>query len=249
MEVAEEGIARMEEAVDSLIVIPNQRLINNADRKTSVLEAFRKADDILRQGVQGISDCIIETGFINIDFADAMTVMKDQGDALMSIGYGEGDNRVEEAISSALDNPLLEDISIKGATRALIYVAAGEDLPIVEHEDIVKRITADMDKDAIVISGLYLDPDMQDKIRVTVIATGFCTEKEQPLRDSRANNAEVISGQEFDNFTGNGYHNDFFPPRDKREEYQYASEDLDVPTLYRNRSYASYASENLVRSN
>ena len=250
MEIAEMGISRMREVVDTLIVIPNQRLLNNVDRKTSIPEAFRRADDILRQVVQSISDSIVETGLINIDFADAMTVMKDQGDALMAIGYGAGENRVEEAVSSVLDNPLLEDTSIKGATRALIYVAGGEDLPLVEYDDVVRRITADMDKNAIIIPGMYLDSSLADKIRVTLIATGFSSKKElekEEVSKSSSARSEIISGREFDSCFGSGLYTDYLPPRgEKREEHRYTSEDLDVPTVIRDRRvYNNYTGETL----
>ena len=239
MELAEEGIARLREAVDTLIVIPNQRLINNVERKTKMRDAFKKADDILRQGVQGISDCIIETGYINIDFADAITVMKDQGDALMAIGYGSGENRVEEAVTSVLDNPLLEDTSIKGATRALIYVAGSEDFPLLEYEDIVKSITADMDKDANIIAGMYMDPSLGDDIRVTVIATGFNVEKEpQKPETARTPKGEMISEGEFNSLTGSGRNDFFLPPRD---DYKYANDDLDVPTVIRDRKVINFS--------
>ena len=238
MDIAEKGIARLREAVDSLIVIPNQRLLNNVDRKTSIPEAFRKADDILRQGVQGISDSIIETGQINIDFADAITVMKDQGDALMAIGCGAGENRVEEAVSSILDNPLLEDISIVGAKRALIYIAGSEDLPLVEYEDVVKRITADMDRDAIIIPGMYLDPSLGDKIRVTVIATGFTSGKRPKKTDTLTSpKGETITGMEYNTIIGHGVNVDILPPRGKRDEFRYDDEDLDVPTVIRDRRF------------
>jgi cell division protein FtsZ len=242
MDVAERGIAMLRNKVDTLIVIPNQRLINNVERKTSIREAFHKANDILRQGVQGISDCIIETGLINIDFADALTVMKDRGDALMAIGCGGGENRVEEAVSSVLDNPLLEDVSIKGATRVLIYVAGSDDLPIIEYEDIVKRITADVNPEANIISGMYLDQDIGDKIRVTVIATGFsaCDEEEpQPEAVSQitANKSEIISANEFNTIIGNGINLDILPPRGKRDEFRYENDDLDVPTVIRDRRF------------
>jgi cell division protein FtsZ len=244
MDVAEMGIAKMKNVVDTLIVIPNQRLLNNVDRKTSIPEAFRRADDILRQGVQGISDSIIETGLINIDFADAMTVMKDQGYARMAIGYGSGENRVEEAVSGILDNPLLEDTSINGATRALIYVAGSETLPLVEYDDVVKRITADMDKDAIIIPGMYLDPGLDDKIRVTVIATGFNSARESQKQETdKPLNNETVTPKEFNSFIGNGLNIDFLPPRDKRDEYRYSDEDLDVPTVIRDRRVFNFASE------
>jgi cell division protein FtsZ len=238
MNVAERGIALLREKVDTLIVIPNQRLINNVERKTSIPEAFKIANDILRQGVQGISDSIIETGLINIDFADALTVMKDQGDALMAIGCGGGENRVEEAVSSVLDNPLLEDVSIKGATRVLIYVAGSEDLPLVEYDDIVKRITADIDPEANIISGMYLDQNLGDKIKVTVIATGFNADKEpEPVEAVSSRKSEMISSNEFNTIIGNGINLDILPPRGKRDEFRYENEDLDVPTVIRDRRF------------
>ena len=240
MDIAERGIARLRETVDTLIVIPNQKLINNVDRKTSIPEAFRRANDILRQGVQAISDSIIETGNINIDFADALTVMKDQGDALMAIGYGQGENRVEEAISSILDNPLMEDVSIKGAKRALVCVAGGEDLPLNEYKDIVERITADIDKDAIFIPGLYLNQNMGDRIKVTVIATGFKGEKCEDLQKPEkalSTKEDIVSRNEFNTIIGNGINLDIIPPRGKRDDLRYDNEDLDVPTMLRNRRF------------
>jgi len=244
MDLAEEGIAKLRENVDSLIVIPNQKLLDNVDNRTSIPEAFRKADDILRQGVQGISDSIIETGLINIDFADAMAVMKDQGDALMAIGCGEGEKRVEEAVSSVLDNPLLEDISIKGATRALIYVAGGEDLPIMEFQNVVKRITQDMDRRAIIKTGMYLDPSLKDKIRVTVFATGFNpeTEAESNTPSKPGQSSEVISSDEFNAFAGNVLNPDFLPRREKRDSHG----DLEVPTVIRDRRFFGYTGEDLA---
>ena len=237
MDLAQNGIAKLRDAVDTLIVIPNQKLLNNVDRKTSIPEAFRKADDILRQGVQGISDIILETGLINIDFADAETVMRHQGDALMTIGYGAGENRVEEAISSVLDNPLLEDVSIRGATRALIYVAGSEELPILEYNDIVNRITSDMDKDAIIIPGMYLDPTLDDQIRVTIIATGFNTEIKK-LEVVKPPIGEIISDKDFNKFL-----TDILPPRNIRDDYKYANEDLDVPTVIRDHRFISFTGD------
>jgi len=173
MKLAEEGIAKLREAVDTLIVIPNEKLFTMVDRSTPCKEAFAKADDVLRQGVQGISDIILETGFINVDFADTMTIMKDQGEALMSIGHGAGESRVRDAVTSAMDNPLLEDSPIKGATKMLIYVTGGENFPMVEYQEVVNSISADADPEALIVTGLGYSPDMEDRIRVTVIATGF----------------------------------------------------------------------------
>ena len=248
MGIAERGIATLREVVDTLIVIPNQRLLNNVDRKTSIREAFLRADDILRQGVQAISESIIESGKINIDFADALTVMKEQGDALMAIGYGEGDDRVEDAVSCILDNPLLEDVSIKGARRALVYVAGSEELPLVEFDDIVKRITADMDKDAIIIPGLYLDPSLEDKIRVTVIATGFAGAKTQKPETAEPHKNETMSGSEYSAIIGNTCNMDILLPRGKRDEYRYESEDLDVPTVIRDRRFFGATSDTIKKT-
>ena len=238
MDVAEKGIAKMKDAVDTLIVIPNQKLFGNIDRKTTYIEAFRKVDDILRQGVQGISESIIETGHMNIDFADVQTVMKDQGDALMAIGYGSGENRVEEAVTGVLDNPLLEDTSIKGATKALVYVAANTELSLFELDDVIKRITADMDEGANIITGTYLDPGLGDKIRVTLIATGFNTEKENESKTFelvKPAKTDYVSGGEYARISGNTHNTDFVLQRNIR------SEDLDIPTVLRfsNNSHSS----------
>jgi cell division protein FtsZ len=244
MEIAEKGIEKLRQVVDTLIVIPNQRLLNNVDRKTSIPEAFRKADDILRQGVQAISESIIETGKINIDFADAMSVMRDQGDALMAIGYGTGDDRVEEAVSSILDNPLLEDVSIKGARRALIYVAGSEDLPLVEYNDIVERITADMDKDAMIIPGLWLDSSLENKIRITVIATGFTVERApQKPEKTTSYKPEMMTGNEYDSIIGGGLSMDSLPRRSNRDD-----EDLDVPTVLRDRRFYTGAGDTITKA-
>jgi cell division protein FtsZ len=171
MQQAEAGIAKLREEVDTLIVIPNQKLL--VDRKTSCLDAFARADDVLRSGVQGISDIITETGDMTIDFADAVSVMKNQGEGLMAIGYGEGENRIMQAVEGAMNDPLLEDTSIKGATHMLIYVAGSKNFGMVEYSEIVEAITEDADPNAVVITGLYINPDFEDRIRVTVIATGF----------------------------------------------------------------------------
>jgi len=257
MQLAQEGIANLRKAVDTLIVIPNQKLLNNVDRKTSIPEAFMRADDILRQGVQSISDSILETGLINIDFADATTVMKDQGDALMTIGFGAGENRVEEAVSGVLDNPILEDTSIRGATRALVYVAGGPDLPLVEYDDVVKRITADMDKNAIIIPGMYLDPGMEDKIRVTVIATGFdqakIPQKLDPAKITKPPKGEIMSEKEFNTFTGNTLNTDILPRRNvqddfKYDDFKYVDENLDVPTVIRDHKFIAFTSDSMRKA-
>jgi cell division protein FtsZ len=237
-DLAEEGICKLREAVDTLIAIPNQKLLGNADRSVPALQAFSKADDVLRQGVQSISDLIVETGFINLDFADADTVMRDQGDALMVIGCGEGEKRAADAASSAMDNPLLEDISIKGATRVLIYVAGGPDLSLVEYEEIVDFIAADIDSNAMRFCGMYIDPDLAGKIRVTVIATGFETPASRQAQTLRKMEREIsrpgdfISAEEFENMRERTMGRSYLSQRN------YPEENLEVPTVLRNKRFS-----------
>jgi len=175
-QLAEEGIRRLREAVDTLIIIPNQYLLKIVDKRTPIKEAFLMADDVLRQGVQGISDLITRPGEINIDFADVRTIMKGQGDALMGIGVGNGDNRAVDAATNAINNPLLEDARIEGAKGILVNVTGGNDFSLTEYEEIVNIITANADSDALVIPGTNLDETIEDEVQVTVIATGFNTE-------------------------------------------------------------------------
>jgi cell division protein FtsZ len=173
MKQAEAGLGRMRDAVDALIVIPNQQLVNISERRTTMKEAFLKGDEVLRQAVQGISDIITGIGEINVDFADAETVMRNKGEALMGIGFGSGDNRVTEAVAGVLDNPLLEDTSIEGATHILINITAGEDFSITEFQEVVNLITANADSDANIKPGLVFNPELEGKLQLTVIATGF----------------------------------------------------------------------------
>jgi cell division protein FtsZ len=176
MRLAEEGIAKMREAVDTLIVIPNEHLMKIVSKTTPIMEAFRMADDVLRQGVQGIADLITIKGTINIDFADVETTMKDMGDALMGVGIGAGDGRAEEAATNAIDNPLLEDSSIDGAKRILVNVSGGEDVSLIEYKEVLDYITRNADPDAMIIIGSAIDASLENKMQVTVIATGFQTE-------------------------------------------------------------------------
>jgi cell division protein FtsZ len=173
MQLAEEGIRRLRDAVDTLIIIPNQYLLKIVDKRTPIKEAFLLADDVLRQGVQGISDLITRPGEINIDFADVRTIMKGQGDALMGIGTGHGDNRAVDAATNAINNPLLEDARIEGAKGILVNVTGGDDFSLVEYEEIINIITANADNDALIIPGTTLDETMEEEVQVTVVATGF----------------------------------------------------------------------------
>jgi cell division protein FtsZ len=182
MELAEEGIARLRDEVDTLIVIPNQYLLKIVERRTPIREAFLMADEVLRQGVQGISDLITEPGEINIDFADVKTVMKGNGDALMGIGIGGGDNRAVDAATNAINNPLLEDAKIEGARAILVSVTGGNDLCLSEFEEVLKIITASADKEALIIAGTSINGSLEEQIRVTVIATGFNGRKPKAVK-------------------------------------------------------------------
>lgn len=169
---AEEGIANLRDQVDTLIVIPNDRLLQIVDRKASIQTAFKVADDVLRQGVQGISEIITVPGLINVDFADVRTVMAEGGAALMGIGTASGENRGVEAAQQAICSPLL-DISIDGAKGVLFNITAGPDLRLAEVEESANVIRERADPDANIIFGAVIDPNMGEEFRITVIATGF----------------------------------------------------------------------------
>ena len=169
---AERGIESLKGKVDSLVVIPNDKLLQVIDRKTSINEAFRMADDILRQGVQGISDLIAVTGTVNLDFADVKTIMLNTGMAHMGIGRASGENRAEDAAKQAVQSPLLET-SIEGARGVIINITGGEDLGLHEVNTAAELVQRSVDPEANIIFGTVTDPDMKDEIQITVIATGF----------------------------------------------------------------------------
>ena len=169
---AMEGIKNLSENVDTLIVIPNDRLLDLSEKKTTMLEAFRMADDVLCQGTQGITDLITVPGLINLDFADVCTIMKDSGTAMMGIGTASGDNRATDAAEEAISSRLLES-SIDGATRVLLSIAGNKDLGIQEINDAADLVAKNVDPEANIIFGTVVDESLGDQVRVTVIATGF----------------------------------------------------------------------------
>ena len=169
---AERGIDQLRDRVDTLIVIENDRLLQVVERQTSVVDAFRMADDILRQGVQGITDLITEPGLVNLDFADVRTIMRDAGSALMGIGSAAGENRAAEAARTAVSSPLLE-ASIEGATGILLNVTGGPDIGLFEVNEAAEVVTGAADQNANVIFGAVIDESGGDEVQVTVIATGF----------------------------------------------------------------------------
>lgn len=169
---ADLGVGLLKKYVDSLVVVPNDRLLQVAERNTSMLQAFSMADEVLKQGVQGISDLIAEAGLINLDFADVKTVMSDRGIAHMGVGRAAGDNRVEEAVRNAIESPLLET-SIDGAKAIILNIMGGYDMGMLEVSQAAAQIEDAAGEDAIVIFGASIKEELQDEILVTVIATGF----------------------------------------------------------------------------
>ena len=175
---AEEGIKTLSDCVDTMIVIPNDKLLDIAEKKTTMLEAFRMADDVLCQGTQGITDLITVPGLINLDFADVCTIMKGAGTAMMGIGTASGDNRATDAASEAISSRLLES-SIDGATRVLLSIAGNKDLGIQEINDAADLVAKNVDPEANIIFGTVVDESLGDQVRVTVIATGFESNDQQ----------------------------------------------------------------------
>jgi cell division protein FtsZ len=170
---ADEGLLELRECVDTVITIPNERLISAVDRSTSLPDAFRSADDVLRQAVQGISDTITVPGLINLDFADVKSIMQGMGVALMGTGMARGEDRAIEATKHAISSPLLEEASIQGARGLLVNVTGGSDLTLYEVNEAMSIIHDSADDDANIIFGAVLDDRMQEQMKITVIATGF----------------------------------------------------------------------------
>jgi cell division protein FtsZ len=178
---AEEGITELRKIVDTLIIVPNQRLLSLGGKNISLLEAFKKADDILYHAVKGISDLIMVPGLINLDFADVKTIMSDMGMALMGTRVSSGDNRAVEAAQRAISSPLLEDNTIQGAHGILLNITGGPDMTLYEINEASSLVQSEAHEDANIIFGTVVDENMGDEIRITVIATGFEAEKNKPV--------------------------------------------------------------------
>nr|WP_179395269.1 cell division protein FtsZ [Lacticaseibacillus absianus] len=181
---ASEGIAQLKEVVDTLVIIANNRLLEIVDKKTPMLEAFHAADNVLRQGVQGISDLITSPGYVNLDFADVKTVMANQGSALMGIGAATGENRTIEATKKAISSPLLE-VSIDGAKQVLLNITGGPDLSLFEAQDASEIVAQAATSDVNIIFGTSINSDLGDEVVVTVIATGIDEAQVKPARSGR----------------------------------------------------------------
>ncbi len=198
MKRAEAGIAELREVVDSLVVVPNDRLLGLAGSKMSILDAFKPADDVLRQAVQGISDLITTEGLINVDFADVRTVMSNHGMAMMGIGIAEGERRAAEAAHNAISSPLLEEVDISGAMGVLVNISGSSSMTMEEFEEASTIIHEKVHEDANIIVGLVIDEELGDKIKITAIATGFGESFEEQdaiidLVDDRAQTLAQIS--------------------------------------------------------
>jgi len=193
---AELGINYLKKYVDSLVIVPNDKLLQISEKRTSMIEAFKMADDVLRLGVQGISDLIADAGLINLDFADVKTIMSDRGIAHMGVGRGKGENRVIDAVKQAIESPLLET-SIEGASAILLNIMGGYDLGMLEVNEAADLIEKSADPEAIVIFGASIKEDIKDEIYITVIATGFEGSKRpselNDTSDNGSNNNEKLS--------------------------------------------------------
>ena len=196
---AELGINFLRKYVDSLVIVPNDKLVDNSQRNTTMVQAFEMADNVLKQGVQGISDLISDYALINVDFADVKSVMTDRGVAHMGVGRGTGENRAQDAVKLAIESPLLET-TISGAKAILLYVAGGYDLGMLEVSEIANLVEEQADRDCILIFGAAVDEAMENEIAITVIATGFAEGLEFPVKHSepvdgaRENKGEAMTG-------------------------------------------------------
>lgn len=184
---AAEGVAQMKEHVDTLVIIANNRLLEIVDKKTPMLQAFQEADNVLRQGVQGISDLITSPGYVNLDFADVKTVMQNQGSALMGIGTANGENRTAEATKKAISSPLLE-VSIDGAEQVLLNITGGPDLSLFEAQDASDIVAQAATSDINIIFGTSINEELEDSVIVTVIATGIDKKKKEVPKRTRMSN-------------------------------------------------------------
>ncbi|EAF8306507.1 cell division protein FtsZ [Listeria monocytogenes] len=239
------GTEAMKEAVDTLIVIPNDRLLQIVDKNTPMLEAFREADNVLRQGVQGISDLIAVPGLINLDFADVKTIMTNRGSALMGIGIATGENRAAEAAKKAISSPLLET-SVDGAKGVLMNITGGSNLSLYEVQEAAEIVSSASDEDVNMIFGSVINDELKDELIVTVIATGFDEEKQaqQQAQANRRPNQSIqvnrpnyaVQDEQQNDYAQNTPQQANAPVHEQQAEPQQNSSDVDVPAFIRNRN-------------
>ncbi|MFA0967540.1 cell division protein FtsZ [Pseudomonas amygdali] len=224
MQIADEGIRMLSESVNSLITIPNEKLLTILGKDASLLSAFAKADDVLAGAVRGISDIIKRPGMINVNFADVRTVMSEMGMAMMGTGCASGPNRAREATEAAIRNPLLEDVNLQGARGILVNITAGPDLSLGEYSDVGSIIEAFASEHAMVKVGTVIDPDMRDELHVTVVATGLGAKIEKPVKviDNTLQTTQQAPAQQ----------------ASRQEAPSVNYRDLDRPTVMRNQAHA-----------
>lgn len=202
MNIAEQGIAELSEYVDSLITVPNEKLLNIMNDDTPLLQAFSTVDDVLLGAVQGIADLIIRPGMINVDFADVRTVMSEMGMAMMGSGLAQGDNRAIEAAEAAVRSPLLEDIDISGAKGLLVNIAAGLDITLTEFSEVGSTVEDFASENATVVLGTVIDPAMGDEMRVTVVATGLGLDEDQKTAELQTELRKRLAGNGVPDYGG-----------------------------------------------
>jgi cell division protein FtsZ len=215
LKIAEEGIRELKDCVDSLIIIPNEKLLPVLGRNCSLINAFNAANDVLRGAVQGIADLIIRPGMINVDFADVRTVMSEMGMAMMGTGSARGEGRAQEATEAAINSPLLEDVDLKGARGVLVNITAGLDLSLGEFSEVGSIVEQYASDNATIVVGTVIDPEMSDEIRITVVATGLGQAQQQEVRVANGGTASV-------------------PSRPGKPTTDYSQ--LELPTVLRNRA-------------
>ena len=229
---AEQGILELKEAVDTLITIPNQRLLSITAESTSMLEAFKKADEVLLYAVQGISDLITYSGIVNVDFADVRTIMTDQGMALMGTGVGVGENRAVDAANEAISSPLLEDITIDGATGILINVTGGPNMTLHEINVASTLIQEAADEDANIIFGSVIEENMGEELKITVIATGF-EKANTATKDNIRQMAVQKEAQDIPTIIRNRWEQERMTKVAGPDEFESVEEEYDIPTFLR----------------
>ncbi|WP_027623331.1 cell division protein FtsZ [Clostridium lundense] len=227
---AEMGVKNLKDSVDTLVTIPNERLLTIVDKKTTLMDSFKLADDVLRQGVQGISDLITIPGLVNLDFADVRTIMTDRGLAHMGVGKGSGDNRAQEAAKQAISSPLLET-SIVGATGVLLNITGGCDLGLLEINEAAEIVQQAADPDANIIFGAVIDENLKDEIRITVIATGFECEKEKKRESENFNVGNIANNANNTNNQSQSQANSEAAADNNFDNYN--ENDLEIPTFLR----------------
>lgn len=238
LQFAEEGIARLSQTVDSLITIPNQKLLSVLGKGVTLLDAFKEANNVLLGAVQGIAELITRPGLINVDFADVRTVMSEMGVAMMGTGAAIGENRARMAAEAAISSPLLEDMSLSGARGVLVNITAGQDMSIAEFEEVGDAVKSFTAEDATVIVGTVIDPSMTEELRVTIVATGLGRNPLPQIREGRAAFQSLGQGElKLERSGAPGKRNS--PPTKRSNEAQEQAMDypfLDIPAFLRRRA-------------